>query len=72
MEAKYTINNLEDEVKQLKRLLFRLKTEQLQQVEALKIKMAVMHENDIKALVSLYETKIEGVGRQVKTKDEEL
>ncbi len=38
----------------------------MQELELLKVKLAALHEADIKELVSLYQTKIEGLNNELR------
>ena len=43
-----------------------MKQKDLQEIEILKVKMATLHEADIKELTALYETKIEGLTAELR------
>ena len=49
----------------LRSALNRIQENNLREIELLKVKMAFLHENDLKELVKLYEIKIEGLNKEI-------
>lgn len=49
----------------LQKLIKGMEQRSLQEMELLKVKMGVLHENDLKQLVLLYESKIESLSQEL-------
>ena len=55
----------------LRSALNRKEQNSLREIEQLKVKMAYLHENDLKELVKLYDTKIDGLNKEIVNLEED-
>ena len=71
VSQKLQIKRYEDEIDEIRKAMMELKQSHLRETEILKVKMATLHDADIKELVNLYETKLEGLTTQLTRSEEE-
>lgn len=71
LQFKLLLQNAEKENAYLHRLLKNAEQRNLQEVELLKVKMAMLHENDLKQLVCLYDSKIDSLTQELARENSE-
>lgn len=67
IEFKLLTESVENENNELRKKISWMKRKEIEELELLKVKMAVLHENDIQQLVKIYDAKIENLSRELKT-----
>ena len=72
VELKRITQSFSEENEEIKEEMKKMRKNHLEEIEALKVRMAILHQNDLKGLTKVYEAKIEGLNHELGVTHDEI